>query len=384
MHFIEVDHCGLLRSTSPGIPRDQSSALIQHKHIPASDMTPVPTAVARIGRIAPVCLRSLNEEALRRRIDSSILFHGLGFVASDLDKPGFSVSRLETGIAIRRALLAMDDAELGMSVGMRTKITSRGVLALGLLGSPTLGEAIDLEMRFPSSAGELLSVRDERSLEADTLVAEPRVSELDIGSFLVDRLFAGCVKMRRQMTKVHYSPLRVELVRARPPSAAAFEKYYGCSVAFGSLSNRLVSELSWMSFSLPLASRAAYQQSVDLLEREDWGDLTMSATALAVERMILRLLPNVTGPAEMASALNMSERSMRRQLAQQGESYSQLLDDCRKLRALELLVVGRRSVQEVAEQTGFANVQNFRRAFKRWTGAKVGDAGLIVAASSAS
>ncbi len=327
-----------------------------------------------------MCLRSLNDEAVRRRIGSASLFHGLGFVAGDLYTPGFTVTRLEASTAIRRALVVMGDTELGMSVGMRAKITNSGFLALGMLGSTNLGEAIDLAMRFPSSTGNLLAVRNERSLVVDTLIAEAHVGDLDIASFLVDQLFAASVRLRRQMTGAHYSPLRVELVRARPPSTAAFEKYFGCTVVFGSGSNRLVSALSWMSFALPLASEAAYRQSIALLEREDWGARSTSATSASIQRIILRLLPKVASTAEMASELNLSERSMRRKLLLQCESYSQLIDDCRKSRALELLVLGHCTVAQVAEQTGFADASNFRRAFKRWTGANVAEAGTIVAA----
>jgi AraC-like DNA-binding protein len=64
----------------------------------------------------------------------------------------------------------------------------------------------------------------------------------------------------------------------------------------------------------------------------------------------------------------MSERSLRRKLTDSGFSCQGLVESVRKARALELLSYSNRSIAEVAAETGFADVRNFRKAFKRYTG----------------
>ena len=64
----------------------------------------------------------------------------------------------------------------------------------------------------------------------------------------------------------------------------------------------------------------------------------------------------------------MSERTLQRRLAEQGESFQALTDQARHAAAASLLRSQAYSVVEVAFITGFADQSAFTRAFKRWTG----------------
>ncbi|WP_234891465.1 helix-turn-helix transcriptional regulator [Agrobacterium vitis] len=68
----------------------------------------------------------------------------------------------------------------------------------------------------------------------------------------------------------------------------------------------------------------------------------------------------------------MSERTLRRRLAESGVSFQSLLDDLRKNRTLELLGNRNMSVEQIAFAVGFSDPHNFRRAFRRWTGTTPG------------
>lgn len=72
--------------------------------------------------------------------------------------------------------------------------------------------------------------------------------------------------------------------------------------------------------------------------------------------------------AEVASALRMSERTLRRKLESEGASVRELLDDVRRERAVSMLEEGAATVDEIAYKLGFSGSSAFRRAFKRWTG----------------
>lgn len=75
-----------------------------------------------------------------------------------------------------------------------------------------------------------------------------------------------------------------------------------------------------------------------------------------------------TGIERAASALGMSERTLRRKLASLGRSYRELLDEVRRDRALALLSRGEHSIAEIAQRIGFGDATAFTRSFRRWTG----------------
>lgn len=71
---------------------------------------------------------------------------------------------------------------------------------------------------------------------------------------------------------------------------------------------------------------------------------------------------------EVASALAMSSRTLRRRLMDLGTSYSEILSDQRYQLAAEYLRDTSLTVDRIAERLGYTEVTNFRRAFRRWGG----------------
>ena len=71
---------------------------------------------------------------------------------------------------------------------------------------------------------------------------------------------------------------------------------------------------------------------------------------------------------ELATLLNLSPRSLHRQLQDEGATLQALKDEVRRARAIELLQRSQRPIKQVAQAVGFRNEKSFSRAFKGWTG----------------
>ncbi|MBK6533536.1 MAG: helix-turn-helix transcriptional regulator [Deltaproteobacteria bacterium] len=70
----------------------------------------------------------------------------------------------------------------------------------------------------------------------------------------------------------------------------------------------------------------------------------------------------------VAAQLRMSERSLQRRLADEGESFDAIVDALRRDLALRYLADPKIAVAEVAYLLGYSEPSPFHRAFKRWTG----------------
>ena len=87
-------------------------------------------------------------------------------------------------------------------------------------------------------------------------------------------------------------------------------------------------------------------------------------------RQILRAeLLAATTADRVAERLNVSVRTLHRQLQDEGASLQQLKDEARRERAIELLDRSTASIKQVAHAVGFRNEKSFARAFRDWTGA---------------
>jgi AraC-like DNA-binding protein len=318
--------------------------------------------------VAPVLLGVIVAAAREHEVSLSALFRGLEIDDADLDMPDTWIAHRDAITVVRRALALMPIAEMGLALGQRAKVTESGALALGKLSAATLGEAMSLSVRHAASAGHLLQIREVVSCDGHQLLAESFPGEVDLQPFLVDLTFAAMVQVRRQITSARYSPLLVELVRDAPSHADAHEAFFGCTVRFGCLRNALTTPPHWLDFRLPWANVLSSRLSAQLLERQAGRLPSKSAVGCSVERAIRRGLPHVADLGSVAASLNLSERTLRRQLAQVGLTYRQLLDEGRKSLAFELMSRSHRPVAELAAATGFSDPRAFTRAFKRWTG----------------
>ena len=121
-----------------------------------------------------------------------------------------------------------------------------------------------------------------------------------------------------------------------------------------------------------------HQLCTQLLERRR----ETASTASLVRRYLATpgvRLPDLDG---MARALNLSPRTLKRRLQADGQCFRDLLAQQRRSRADDLLRDPRRSLTEIADQLGFADLSSFSQAYKRWYGVapgsrRRGDAGSV-------
>lgn len=72
--------------------------------------------------------------------------------------------------------------------------------------------------------------------------------------------------------------------------------------------------------------------------------------------------------ALLANELNLSVRSLHRQLHEEGTSFQTLKDEVRRDQAINLLRRTKRPIKQIAQAVGYRNEKSFIRAFKSWTG----------------
>jgi AraC-like DNA-binding protein len=70
----------------------------------------------------------------------------------------------------------------------------------------------------------------------------------------------------------------------------------------------------------------------------------------------------------LARQLHLSQRSLHRQLKEEGASLQSLKDEVRRERAVALLLRTSRPIKRIAQSCGFLNDKSFIRAFRLWTG----------------
>ncbi|NMZ51981.1 AraC family transcriptional regulator [Pseudomonas poae] len=88
----------------------------------------------------------------------------------------------------------------------------------------------------------------------------------------------------------------------------------------------------------------------------------------------LRQLPPDTWPETdgLAASLCVSASTLRRRLAEEGQTYQGLKDNVRKELAIVWLAEPQISFAEIAARLGFADTSSFYKAFRKWSGSNPG------------
>ena len=110
-----------------------------------------------------------------------------------------------------------------------------------------------------------------------------------------------------------------------------------------------------------------------LLERvdEETRGIEVSSNRIVddVEELIKDALPSgIPGIIQIAEHIGMSNRTLTRRLSESGVTFRDLIKKTQESTSKDLLKNSKRSVAEIAFQTGFSEQSAFNRAFKRWTG----------------
>ncbi|MGH8541738.1 MAG: AraC family transcriptional regulator [Stenotrophobium sp.] len=316
----------------------------------------------------PYLLLELSMVAREQGVEPGVLCRGLGFTIEDLYDPACRVSFRQASLMIQRALKAVPVEGLGLRVGGHNTLSTLGLVGHAARVSKTFAEGLALGLRYEVATGGLMHETLGSDKSCVWLQSEPRFPEPDIQIFVVEELFSSLQVYARELMGASFSFLRLEFAHSAPTYAAEYGRVFGVPVKFGCASNRCFIDLAWLERPLPGYHPLALREACTLLEAWSVGQQDKDDLCNAVERAIYKTVARGASIEAIAQELNMSGRTLRRRLSVLGLSFESLLESVRKTRALSLLAHSGVSIEQVASETGYSDVRNFRRAFKRWMG----------------
>jgi len=271
----------------------------------------------------------------------------------------------------RRAMAATQEPALGYEFGFRATLTAHGIVGYGLMSQPCLRQVLDFGCTFGSVLR--LAAWDLHFLQEDGVICLRAMAALPIPDDLRE-----C--SAQQLIVSAYTILLSLLPECRNDIVLAFDfpqpsyhaRYAGRlpTVQFQAPFNEIRLPIKYLDQPL----RTADKMSAKLAERECTRELTQlqQLPQADLERNVRALLtigPNGYLPlAQIASALNVSTRTLIRQLQENNTSYRQLLQEAQHSDSKNLLTGTNLSMSEIASRLGYTSLANFSRACRRWHG----------------
>ena len=260
------------------------------------------------------------------------------------------------------------DPELPFRYADALRPDDLGALGLALKTAPTVADALARLVRYVLVLSDTLEYEllDEPSGRVFALIGRPHHRR---GAALANECALGAVTSAlRSIVGKHLVPDEVTFRHVAPADDEPHRAYFGCPVSFEAPLDgiHLAPELLGQATLLADDGLSSY-----LLARLEDLKAHASERSLVAEvrSAIADALPEgQPSKSAVARRLGMSERTLHRRLAEERESFQDLVTGVRREAAESLLGSGRHRVVEVAFLTGFSDQTAFTRAFKRWTG----------------
>lgn len=272
-----------------------------------------------------------------------------------------------------RVFQLTEEPWLGWEFGAEMTISAHGFLGYAAMSSETLGDAIELAVKYMRTRTTLVELQ--HRIEGDTSVIQidEMVSLNEMAPFMVEALFSSLhfiglklvpgIIPEGELRFAYPEPAYFHRMRELIPVPCRFDcAHHQMRFPVRKLEEKL-------EFADPRLARMAEAQC-----QQELASIKSPPRLLGqVRRIILGRSGDFPDVDEVAEELYMSSRTLKRKLQQLGTSYQRILDELRKGLAVEYLSQSDRTVDEIALSLGYSDASNFARAFRRWTGRSPSD-----------
>jgi AraC-like DNA-binding protein len=270
---------------------------------------------------------------------------------------------------LNRVAEELGDELLGFNMALEFELRRGGLFYYVLASSADLRDVFERGARFTSivNEGVLQEVVDGRCVG---LALRYHGVRRQHDRHQIEFWLVTLLRICRRITGVEVKPVRVRMTHLRSRGYSRLAKFMGCDVEFGApvdeiLFTRESAELPVVAAD-PYLNRLLVEMCEQALARQR---RTAESFAMRVENAVAPRLPHGKARAgAIAAEFGMSERTFARRLAEEGASFSQLVDKLRLELARGYLLTGEMSVSKVAWLLGYREAGAFTHAFRRWTG----------------
>lgn len=273
----------------------------------------------------------------------------------------------EVGIQLAfEAAKTLGDEALGLHLAEKYQPGSFGVLDYLAHSSRSLGDAITRLCRYnrllQDAVESVLEVTGERAVLFNRLLGD-----VVLPPGVVENSLANHIVIGRELTGIDLIPLEVQFQHAAPSYQAEHARIFKAPIRFNAERDALVLPARFLE--LPL--RNADPGLCAILDRHA-KILLESLPRVARfsqrvrELIVAELRDGAPTSASIAQKLDMSDRTLRRRMQEEGTSFDALLDSLRRDLSERYLQQRELSIEEVALMLGYSEAGAFRRAFRRW------------------
>lgn len=293
---------------------------------------------------------------------------GIPFAALDSPELPIALDNLARLYDLAAEELKMPDFGLRLSAAQDLSIY--GPLALIVLHSRTVGDALDLLVRHFAfhTPGATISIAQSDDPEfLHVSYALDVAPDID-GRQIVEQSYGMAAKLWATVAPARACDARILLRHAPAVAVSEYRERFACPCLFGQERDAILLPRDALGLAIDRADPellAGAERYIANVIRDHPLDLGRQVEALIAGQMAFggATIDNI------ARQMKMHRRRLQRRLAEQGLHFEDILDGLRRYRTQEYLREPNVSLGEIGAMLGYNEQSSFSRACRRWFGA---------------
>jgi AraC-like DNA-binding protein len=296
-------------------------------------------------------------------LDPARILAAEGIAVADLAVPDTWVSAAAVARVLERSAVESGLEDVGLRLAGQRRLATLGPLSVVLSQEPDLRSALTLLCRYEHSYNEALRMRLDEAGDVATMRLWFEFGEPAPTRQATELATAALLGIVRELLGRQWEPLSLCFTHPAPASLAAHLAAFGPRLQFGHEFTGLV----FYSAELDAANTAAdplLRPYAEQLQRALGAPPARGVTG-QVTQLVEMLLPvGRCSTSQAARSLGITERTLHRRLAAEGQSFSAIVHATREGLAERYLSTDRYSLTDVSELLGFAAPSAFSRWFR--------------------
>ena len=320
--------------------------------------------------ISPVYARLVLREMQRQGCDTSSLFAGTSLNPRQLLRGG-DISITDFLHILDVGQQTLEDGELGLMLGKNMRVSALGPVGAGMAIAPNLREGLQLAESYTRLHSSYVSIRASSTMFGLSIRL---LYQHDTGRLERFHTETGAMLIQHyveELTGQALSDAHYKLKIPQPKDTSAYQQAFHGKLSFVQGYNEIVIPRHWLDQPSPYFHAELWQEAQQSLSKalKTLGTQESATYTQHVSALLRSSEPPLPGLQQVAANLHVSERTLNRRLQSEGSSFRQLKSDCFAVWAKIYLSQTDNSVESIAATLGYQDTANFRRAFRKSTGA---------------
>ncbi|MBV8379373.1 MAG: AraC family transcriptional regulator [Paucibacter sp.] len=280
-----------------------------------------------------------------------------------LSEPDLQIPVERVGLLLERSAQASGVEAFGLRMAESRQLSNLGAVGMLIRDQRTLRDSIGLLVRYLSTLNGAMSMMLEE-VDGIAIIREEVSTRRGTGARQGIELGIGVlVTLMRRFLGAHWQPRRVCFVHAAPRDLSAHLRILGPCIDFNHEFNGVIfasAELDAVNAHADPAMARYAQQLLDAMPQSRAPSIQED-----IRRVALLLLPSGRCSIEqVAQHLGLVCRTVQRRLADEGTSFSDLINQLRVELAERYVTGGERALTDVAALLGFSAPSGFSRWYQ--------------------